>query len=478
MIDNFIEKDILRRVKITYVLYDCRQIKIGELAANMNTSFNTIKKDCQKIAARLEEDIGSYSITRSQLSFHFKQGVTCYDLVRKMYSDSLFLKVCYRCLLGNNNYTSIAEEEFISVTKVFNLKKKAEIFFRQGLGSTPEGKIAFENELKVRYIYLTLWMRGIGVEDLKKNPLFAKSEQIAHDLGDLLKNHLSSKSLHYLRYAVFLSITKKSRLPIDGETIKFLKTGILFNSIKTCFSQHEITLDDENIAFISFIYKNLPYNPESYRLIEVDYQYYRNRLINSHPSVVQLIRQFEAAFEMNLLGEIEFEKPLMDLVYTTSLGINEFLLNQYYFINCEDRGIKEKISQIVFTWIKENFSEQLMMSESIILQFCHLVMPILKKGAKKKLPIIIVAKDEYSHMLFRNNISKIISENYFFINDEIYYSIEDIPELFFNIPCFIVCERCLLNQEQDFILPISINHLISDLKDISNYIFTCVLTKQ
>lgn len=180
------------------------------------------------------------------------------------------------------------------------------------------------------------------MEDLKKNPLFAKSEQIAHDLGDLLKNHFSSKSLHYLRYAIFLSITKKSRLPIDSETIKFLKTGILFNSIKTCFSQHEITLDDENIAFISFIYKNLPYNPESYRLIEVDYQYYRNRLINSHPSVVQLIRQFEAAFEMNLLGEIEFEKPLMDLVYTTSLGINEFLLNQYYFINCEDRGIKEK----------------------------------------------------------------------------------------------------------------------------------------
>ncbi|MGX7213212.1 helix-turn-helix domain-containing protein [Enterococcus raffinosus] len=209
MIDNFIEKDILRRVKITYVLYECRQIKIGELAANMNTSFNTIKKDCQKIAARLEEDIASYSITRSQLSFHFKQGVTCYDLVRKMYSDSLFLRVCYRCLLGNNNYTSIAEEEFISVTKVFNLKKKAEIFFRQGLGSTPEGKIAFENELKVRYIYLTLWMRGIGVEDLKKNPLFAKSEQIAHDLGDLLKNHFSSKSLHYLRYAIFLSITKK-----------------------------------------------------------------------------------------------------------------------------------------------------------------------------------------------------------------------------------------------------------------------------
>lgn len=49
MIDNFIEKDIIRRVKITYVLYECRPVKIGELAENMNASFNTIKKDCQKI---------------------------------------------------------------------------------------------------------------------------------------------------------------------------------------------------------------------------------------------------------------------------------------------------------------------------------------------------------------------------------------------------------------------------------------------
>lgn len=478
MIDNFIEKDIIRRVKITYVLYECRPVKIGELAENMNASFNTIKKDCQKIASKLEDDIVSYSISRSELSFQFKQDTSCYELVRKLYADSPFLKVCYRYLLGKNNYTAISEEEFISVTKVFNLKKKAERYFIQSLGTNSKGKVNFENHLKLRYLFLTIWMRGIGTSELNNQPLFLKSEQIAHDLGELLKNRFSKKSLLYLQYAIFLSINKKETLAIDDETIMFLKTGIIFNSIKTCFLQHDLDIDDGNIAFISLIYKNLPYNPDSYQLIEVDYQYYRNRLLKSYPSVVQLIRNFEAAFEMNLLGEIEFEKPLMDLVYTTSLGINEFLLNQYYFTNCSDRYIKEKVSQTIRLWLKDNFLSNITMSESIILQFCHLVMPILKKGEKKKTPIILVAKDEYSHMLFRNNINKIISENYFFINDEIYYSIDEIPELFFNINCFIVCERCLLDQEKKFILPISINNLTNDLKDISNYIFSCVLTKQ
>ena len=477
MIDNFLEKDILRRVKITYVLYECRQINIGELADNMDVSFNTIKKDCKKIASKFEGELISHSISRSQLTFIFDPDTTCYELVRKLYSDSLFLKVCYRFLLGHS-YTSIAEEEYISVSKVFSLKKKVEKYFKQGLGRNSNKKIDFDNELKVRFIYLALWMRGIGINDLKSDKLFHKSEQVAQDLGTFFKNQFSKKSLDYLQYAIFMSLKGNKRLPIDSETIEQLKTGIIFNSIQLCFLQHGLLVSDENIAFVSCVYKNLPYNPENYQLIELDYQYYRNRLIKKYPPVVELIRDFESVFEMNLLGEIEFEKPLMDLVYTTFLGINEFLLNQYYFIDPKDHFIKDKISKIIRCWLKEKISENVTMPESIILHFCHLVISILKKGERKKTPLVIVSNDEYSHMLFRNTISKIISENYFFITDELYYSIADIPELLFNIDCFIICERCLLTQESENILPISINTLTTDLKDISNYIFTSILENQ
>lgn len=477
MIDNFLEKDILRRVKITYVLYECGEINIGELADNMDVSFNTIKKDCKKIASKFERELSSYSISRSHLTFNFKPDTTCYELVRKLYSDSLFLKVCYRFLLGNS-YASIAEEEFISVSKVFSLKQKVEKYFKQGLGRNSNKEIAFDNEVKVRLIYLALWMRGIGINDLKDEPLFHKSEQVAQDLGVFLKNQFSKKSLHYLQYAIFMSLKRNNRLSMEAESMELLKTGIIFNSVKLCFMQHGLQVSDENIAFVSYVYKNLPYNPENYQLIELDYQYYRNRLIKKYAPVVELIRDFESVFEMNLLGEIEFEKPLMDLVYTTSIGINEFLLNQYYFIDPKDHLIKDKISKIIHSWLKEKISEHITMPESIILQFCHLVMPFLKKGERKKIPIVIVSNDEYSHMLFRNTISKIISENYFFITDELYYSIADIPELLFNIDCFIICERSLLTQEREDILPISINTLTTDLKDISHYIFTSVLENQ
>ncbi|MGL9971909.1 hypothetical protein [Enterococcus sp. DIV1420a] len=475
MIDNFIEKDILRRVKITYILYECRQIKIGKLATNINTSFNTIKKDCKKIVLELEADIVFYCISRSHITIQFKQQICCYDLIRKLYSESLFLKVCYRYLLGKNNYSSIADEEFISVTKVFNLKNKADQYFRQALGTNIYGKIAFENNLKVRYIYLSLWMRGIGVNNLKNDKLFLTAEQLAYNLSDLLKNQLNKKSLHYLKYAIFICLSKKEPLSIDYETIKFLKSGVIFNKIKKLFSKHEVEINDENLAFISFIYKILPYNPNNYRLIEEDYQYYRNRLIDNYSSVVQLIDNFESAFNMKLLGELEFEKPLVDLVYTTAMDLNEFLLNQYYFIDPNDYPVKKIVTTIIHSWLKKNLSENISISESIILQFCHLVMPILKKGHSKKISIIIVAKDEYSHMLFRNNINKIISTNYFFINYKIYYSINDVPELFINKNCFVICERCLLEQEKEFILPISIHNLTNDLKYISNCIFTSVL---
>ncbi|MFM2489747.1 hypothetical protein ABW365_18695 [Enterococcus avium] len=211
--------------------------------------------------------------------------------------------------MGKNNYTSISEDEFISVTKVFNLKKKSERYFRQSLGLNSEGEIDFDNKLKIRYIFLAIWMRGIGISELNKNPLFFQSEKIALAISELLKNRLSKKSLLYLQYSIFLSLTRRDTLMIEAETIAFLKTGIIFNSINTCFLQQNVEMDDQNLAFISFVYKNLPYNPESYRLIEVDYQYYRTRLIKSHPSVVQLIRNFEAGFEMNLLGKWNLKNP-------------------------------------------------------------------------------------------------------------------------------------------------------------------------
>lgn len=476
MIDNYIEKDIMRRVKITYVLHECGKIKIRDLAENMNTSFHTIKRDCQTIATKLKKEIVFFNISRSDLIFRFKQDISCYELVRKLYADSLFLKICYRYLLNDANYTSISEEEFISVTKVFKLKKDAERFLKDALGTKTDGTINFENHLKVRYILLTIWMRGIGINDLTTNQYFFKSKEIARDLGLLLKNNLNKKSQLYLQYSIFLCLTRKNeKINIDNETINYLKTGIIFSSIQNYFEQNDIELSNENISFISCVYKNMPYNTESYRLIEVDYQYYRNRLLKNYPTIANLIKAFETAFEMDLIGEIEFEKPLIDLVYTTSFGINQYLLNQYYFINKEDVHILNKVRKIINTWVNENISAYMTMDDSIILQFSHLIMPVLKRTNKERIPIIIVSKDEYSYMLFRKNLCKIVSENFFFINEEVYYSVEDIPKLFYTIPCFIICERCLLNHKNNFFLPISINTLTHDLRDISNLLFSSVL---
>lgn len=113
-----------------------------------------------------------------------------------------------------------------------------------------------------------------------------------------------------------------------------------------------------------------------------------------------------------LTGEKEFEKPLIDLVYTT-ICLDDFIIKQYYVTDRNDLPIQQKIYEIVDNWLKENTT--VVMSKSIIQYFCHQVIPFLNNKKIQRVSIIIIAKEEDTYTLFRNSIQKIISDDYFLL---------------------------------------------------------------
>lgn len=140
-------------------------------------------------------------------------------------------------------------------------------------------------------------MRGVGIENLKNNnEHFIKAAAITDILIKNAKQRVCYKDYHCLQYAKFLCLSRSEKLSILIPTINYLKTGIIFNTITSLFSRNNIELHENDIAFISFVFKNISLNPESNQLIELDYQYYRNRLIKSFPEVIELIMKFESTF--------------------------------------------------------------------------------------------------------------------------------------------------------------------------------------
>ena len=71
---------------------------------------------------------------------------------------SNFLRVCSRYIMGENDYLTLVDEEFLSVTKVFKIKKDVENYFAEAL--TPLTKEPEEShELQYRFLILSVWMR-------------------------------------------------------------------------------------------------------------------------------------------------------------------------------------------------------------------------------------------------------------------------------------------------------------------------------
>ncbi|PQF84469.1 hypothetical protein CUS30_13945, partial [Enterococcus faecium] len=69
------------------------------------------------------------------------------QLAREIYDSSLFLKICCRYLMGEKDYSVYVEEEFISVSKAFNVRNDVESFLKDmNLIDSNGNKV--ENELK------------------------------------------------------------------------------------------------------------------------------------------------------------------------------------------------------------------------------------------------------------------------------------------------------------------------------------------
>ncbi|EGO8761899.1 DeoR family transcriptional regulator, partial [Enterococcus faecalis] len=66
MIEKYIEKDIIRQVKLTEYLLDMKTLNINDVATTLHVNSNTIKRDFQKICTFLEDHILNSSFTSKE----------------------------------------------------------------------------------------------------------------------------------------------------------------------------------------------------------------------------------------------------------------------------------------------------------------------------------------------------------------------------------------------------------------------------
>lgn len=472
MIENYIEKDIIRQIKLTEYLLDLKTLTINDVATRLCVNSNTIKRDFQKICVFLEDYILHSSITSREISITFYNGTNYYILVKNLYQESKFLRVCTRYLLGESNYLDIVDKEFVSVTKAFHLKKKVEDFFIHS-GVMDENKEFLDNEINFRLVILSIWMRCDLFSESTDNDYMKLAKSFCDSiLEDFLNDHnIDDRDYTLFLFGTYLSISRQDKdikinIPQDY-CKKIISSNMTFKKINTVNTLvlNNSKLNTNEIIFLCFIYKSMSLNTDNYLLVETNYLIERAFTIESNPIIKQLIRKFEYEFKTVLLNEISFEKPFLTFINSIWNNIQSYIVDKHYYLTDEQFEYTHRINNVLKDWKKEFNLSQIKFNSFSVEKFCTQATAALVKKQEKKTIFIIVAKDELSHILYRENLKRWLNLEFNTIDNIMYYDLDSIPIYIQSLPHFILCDRTLLtDKKKENIFEVSVPTLNSDLE--------------
>lgn len=476
MIEKYIEKEIMRQVKIVEYIYECQKLPITDISNNLNVSYNTIKRDCDKLILILSSFISYYKITSTHIAITFHDKYTRYDLIKELYKSSVFLNVCSRYLLGDKDYINIVEEEFVSVTKAFRLKKLVESYFVE-IGILDKNNKGITNELKLRLAMITVWMRcphlyhEINQENMESAKTFTN-----HLLNDLSNNHHKTNSREYafLIWSVYLSISRHRSYPIQNTSpeINNLKNSFSFQKIQKYANRYlnRNNLNDNELLFLTSIYKNISLNDTNYTIVQMNYQSERENIIKDNFYIRELYLMFEQEFDNNLFYNILFERPLIAFSYSLWNDLQNFIVYKHYYLNKYQLSLIKRIKKILIIWKDKVWPDNLLIFNDVAIEYLtYQLSSVLLFNKEIKRTIFIVAESEESHIIYREILMHWLNMEYNIIDSTLYYSLDDVPPYISQHPATIICERSLFFKDKNkhsCTFPISRYSIQEDLKNI------------
>ncbi|WP_179287062.1 helix-turn-helix domain-containing protein [Enterococcus hirae] len=472
MIESYIEKDIIRQIKVIEYLFELKKINIQEIADFLEVSRVTIKRDISKIVI-IEPKIQIIKQNASMIEVRFWPNATRYELIKKIYSQSNFLHVCSSYLIGETNYLKIVEKEYISTTKVFYLKNKVEDFF-QKVGIMNNSKEFIKDEFKMRLILLTIWMRIDPLEQIIDKRLYHEAANIVRLFVNKFSNSLNAREKYFLQLATYLSLKRqKNKLTIPQIQYAFIQQSLLYHEVSNLLTHYH--LDIKEVMYISMMYRLLNQNLPTYNYVIIEHEEMRKMYIDNIPEMSELIHQFEIKFDKELLKNIMFEKPFLRFIISSFLNRQMFLVEKHYFLGERQRLLYKEIKKLVEEWNKK-YQLNIQFSKRTTEKFCLQISEILLNNCARKWNVFIVAEDEFSHIAYREWIRQKINTTNIILDSVLYYSIDSLPMYIDIENSIVICERTLMNSLYENIrstktFPISLYSITEDMQKFFSYVF-------
>lgn len=474
MLESYIEKNILRKVHICEHVFEFQEIEMDELADQLEVSTPTIQHDIESIIDQLDYCIESVTKDHHIYCIIFKSGISRSELTQTIYQSSYFLRFLAHYFEGEFSSTQLAEDEFISLSKVYAVKKIVLDFFKENGYLTEKQIIIPEFDTRNILLALTRYIDWQGYEQPQAK-IQESIEELIHFVGkNFFDRRYCLDEQTYIIRGIEIAIGRIDH-PIDFSAIdkKAAQEKPLFQLVKAGLEmQHELSLQETDIYFIFSLFNSRNYTNKTADLLKRDFAIVFNSFVRENPSLQELILIIGQKIPaLDPENEI-FQRAFLQLMRTTWADGQLFLPETLQLLTNQQKPLNQLIIEILNTWQSEHHYN-LRWNQNLIRKFTRSISILLPRTANSSpKEIFIVSDNPFKQMYYRERLAAVVNEPHK-INPTIYHSLDELKsEFLYSCERVVFCDTCVYHTgretTQTTIIPISfrnIDLLVSELAE-------------
>lgn len=366
MLEHFVEKEIVRKIDIVNFLWESEEMTSIELGTLLNVTATTVKNDVKAINlyyCPLNDPLilsssNGYSILN-------KKTKNKRDYLKAMYNDSLFIRSC--CFNLRNNFQRIekfAEDEFISISKSYELRKQV-LNYIEKMGIYYFEEDLPNNECRIRFLIAYFQMK-LGI-DIVSIPSFNQYhfDQLFLIFEKLENCMLSSYSKEYASILFQLDYERNRNLPIrfDPESVNLLKSSTVYKRLKeplNAFLKEEFhsKIEDDHLLYYALILNIMNANYVESTELQSSYNAYAELIKQSESlNYKRLVELFIETFGKALdVDSLLFEAPLIIFLRKCIFNLQTLIPEEHLELGnmaVLPKELLEKVTTIFYRWIVE-----------------------------------------------------------------------------------------------------------------------------
>ncbi|MBD9891337.1 helix-turn-helix domain-containing protein [Enterococcus faecalis] len=434
MLENYIERNIERKVGIITRIYNNPYESLESLSNCFSVSVITIRRDIDSIIEEFNEYILFDS--RYEHGFSFSKENTLATLKQMVYKGSDFLKILSFMVESDRSLFDIAIDLDISIAKSYQLKDKISKFLATTNLKIEKNKITGpEHELRLLMLQIAFKLDHSFYETKLDNNTI---ENIIHSLERISDVQFTYNSKKYLSYALIICMERKYKS--DEELDKYSQY-----LDKSKWRDYLLILQEESkIDFLNSLYNFRFFIAV---LTITNYltkdPYIRRNYIKSilnEPIVIELIQNLEMILKCNLINNEAFLSSLNRVISSLQLTVPTLIPAKPIVLDDSLYHLKNEVYLLFNRWILQYFGKSIVINTFILDTFI-LELSFLVNIRPKR--IILVTERDTNYFLISEVIERTLR------------NVEVMPKYFNNLEeaievskgDYILCESYLYDEK-------------------------------